>query len=313
MRRLFAFAFCLAVANAYPTFSQSITEEFDSVYSLLDLGSAQDVPANYGGLFILPDQPNTLYLAGSANSASGALYAVPIARDAEGFISGFAGPGVRVADAPNNDGGIVPDPGGLISFARWPTNAYGQIDLSTGTMVNSIDLAPFGVASSSSSVNFIPDGYPGAGGMRIASYGGGQYYQIDYSVGEGGIITILGATHVPSSQLPGGPEGFAYVPLASPLFDGPSIIVSEYSGNLISTYEMNEDGDPIISSRRILVSGLTNAEGAAIDPISGSFLFSTFGAGNRVIVVNGFVIPEPSSALLLGFGAAMLTFRRRIC
>ncbi len=291
--------------------AQTLTAEFANDYTLTDLGSATGVPTNYGGLFILPSQPNTLYLGGAANTANGAIYAVPLLRDAENRIIGFDGAGVRIADAPNIDGGVVRDPGGLISFARYPTNAYGQIDLSTGEMVNSIPLAPFGIVSSSSSVNFIPAGYPGAGGMRIASYSSGRYYEVDYEVGAGGLISILGATEVAGSQLPGGPEGWAYVPLGSPLFDNASMVVSDYGAGQISAYEMDSNGNPIISTRRAMITGLSGAEGAAIDPVTGAFLFSTFGGGNRVIVVDGFAIPTPGAFGLLAMGGLVATRRRR--
>ena len=102
--------------------AQVIDPAFTANYSLLDLGSAAGVPSNYGGVFILLNQPNTLYIGGAANVAGGALYSVPITRDVNGFITGIAGPGVRVADAPYNDGGINPDPGGLISYGQWPVN-----------------------------------------------------------------------------------------------------------------------------------------------------------------------------------------------
>ena len=51
------------------------------------------------------------------------------------------------------------------------------------------------------------------------------------------------------------------------------------------------NGDPTLASRRNFVIGLEGAEGAAIDPSSGDFLFTTFGGGDRVIVVHGFTIP----------------------
>lgn len=58
------------------------------------------------------------------------------------------------------------------------------------------------------------------------------------------------------------------------------------------------------------ITGLTGAEGAAVDPLTGDFLFSTFGGGNQVVVVKGFVppppppsgVPEPASLMLLGSG-----------
>ncbi|MGB7214366.1 MAG: hypothetical protein WBE98_04935 [Gammaproteobacteria bacterium] len=35
------------------------------------------------------------------------------------------------------------------------------------------------------------------------------------------------------------------------------------------------------------------AEGAAIDPLTGAFLFSTFGGGDLVVMVSGFAAPQP--------------------
>jgi hypothetical protein len=299
----------LGGAGGLSAHAATLQPPFDATYSLVDLGSAPNVPTNFGGLFILPGQPNTLYLGGSANNSAGSLYAVPIARDSNGLITGFAGPGTRVADAPYNDGGIVPDPGGLISYAQWPTNVYAQIDLATGLVVNTIDLAPFGIASASAAVAFIPGGYPGAGGMRIASYGGGQFYSVAYSVRGRGLIHISAVTALPGSQLPGGPEGWAYVPLGSPQFSAPSMIVSEYAAGNVAVYDMDTSGNPVIASRRLFLSGLAGAEGAAIDPVSGSFIFSTFGGSNRVVVVRGFATP-PSATLTpptLNFAARALS------
>lgn len=59
-------------------------------------------------------------------------------------------------------------------------------------------------------------------------------------------------------------------------------------------YEIDENGLPIPATARNLVTGLTNAEGAAVDPVTGDFLFSSFGGGNQVYRVTGF-IPEPST------------------
>lgn len=292
-----AAACALAFAGFLSSYAaaQTLAPPFNVNYSLLDLGSAAGVPSNYGGVFILPTSPNTLYIGGTANQATGALYAVPITRDINGFITGIAGPGVRVADAPFNDGGITRDPGGLISYGQWPANNYAQVNLATGLVVNTVPLGPFGVVSASATAEFIPAGYPGAGGMRIGSWPGGQFYTVTYSVGGGGIISISAVTQVPASTLPGGPEGWAYVPLGSPDFSVPSMIVSEYSANSVAVYDMDASGNPVIASRRLFISGLAGAEGAAIDPISGSFIFSTFGGGNHIIVVRGFapIAPPP--------------------
>ena len=44
----------------------------------------------------------------------------------------------------------------------------------------------------------------------------------------------------------------------------------------------------MVATRRDFVTGLDGAEGAFVDPVTGDFLFSTYGGGNRVIVVRGF-------------------------
>jgi hypothetical protein len=82
------------------------------------------------------------------------------------------------------------------------------------------------------------------------------------------------------------------------------MIVSEYSAGEVSTYEVDANGDPLVGTRRTFISGLSGAEGAVIDPVTGDFLFSTFGGGNRVIVVTGFAVPEPETVIgvLVGLG-----------
>jgi hypothetical protein len=77
-------------------------------------------------------------------------------------------------------------------------------------------------------------------------------------------------------------------------------------------------GDPILSSRRNFPTGLEGAEGAVLDPVTGDFLFSTFGGGDRVVLVSGFTdppppaMPEPATyALMLAGLAACLALARR--
>src|SRR5436305_11399656 len=83
LARLLAFAG--AVFGAAGVSAQVLQAPFNASYTLHDLGSVAGVPTNYGGLFILPGQPNTLYLGGSANRSTGGLYAVPIVRDSNGL------------------------------------------------------------------------------------------------------------------------------------------------------------------------------------------------------------------------------------
>ena len=71
----------LILAN-FKGVTQTLTPDFVSAgYVLTDLGSIDQLPAQYGGLTIRPEQPNTLYIGGNANTGSGALYSVALIRD----------------------------------------------------------------------------------------------------------------------------------------------------------------------------------------------------------------------------------------
>lgn len=290
-----------------PALGQVIDPFFASTYSFADLGSVPEVPANYGGLTLLPSDPNTLIIGGAANSADGKLYSVGVTRDIDGHITGFSGAATVYAEAPYNDGGVVFGPGGVLFASRWPVNELGQYRPGSTAPDKVINLADLGVAGSHSALNFVPAGYPGAGRMKLVSYGGGQFYDANFTPDGTGLFDITMVTQ--TASIPGGPEGFAYVPTGSPLFTSPTMILSEYASGNVVVYDMNSNGDPVEASRRVFMSGLSGAEGAFIDPLTGDFMFSTFGGGNRVIVVRGFV---PAPGALIAFGTCgVLAMRRR--
>ena len=85
------------------------------------------------------------------------------------------------------------------------------------------------------------------------------------------------------------------MPSGSPQFSGPSLLVSEYGVDEVAAYQVNANGDPIIATRRSMITGLDGAEGALLDPVTGDFLFSTFGGGSRVVAVRGFRAPPPAA------------------
>jgi hypothetical protein len=73
------------------------------------------------------------------------------------------------------------------------------------------------------------------------------------------------------------------------------MLVSEYSAGGVAAYAVDGNGNPIAATRRSFITGLSGADGAFIDPVTGDFLFSTFGGGDRVVVVRGFAgsVPPP--------------------
>jgi hypothetical protein len=129
-------------------------------------------------------------------------------------------------------------------------------------------------------------GTPGAGRLKLLSWSGGEWYDVMLVPDGTGTYDI--GTSILRATLSGGPEGVTFVPPGSSGFPAPAILVSEYSSGRVSTYDVDAEGDPIVASRRDFITGLDGAEGAVIDPLTGDFLFSTFGGGDRLIVVRGF-------------------------
>jgi hypothetical protein len=288
--------FALALAGA-PARAQDLKLEapFAGSYSLADLGPPPGVPTRLGGLTLKAGTTDRLLIGGEADGANGALYEVRVVRNASGHITGFAGTATRFADAAYNDGGVAYGPGNVLFLARWPVNELGQTKPGSSATDKVIDVAPFGVASSLVSLGFVPPGHPGAGRLKLASYSGGEWYDAGVAPDGSGTYNLVGVTAVPGSTLPGGIVGFVYVNAGSRQFGGPSMLVSEYAADGVAAYAVDGNGNPIPSTRRSFISGLDGADGAFIDPVTGDFLFSTFGGGDRVVVVRGFAssVPPP--------------------
>jgi hypothetical protein len=286
------FVYCTAVAvtgvSASIASAQMLEPPFDTSYSLVDLGVALDVPLPYGGLVFKFDDPNVLLIAGSANNSAGAVFAISVVRRAgDHRVTGFTGTSTRYSDGPNNDGGVVYGPSNVLFIATYPNNHLLQLRPGSATVNRDIDLTPLGVESSVGSINFVPAGVPGAGRFKILSYSSGQWTDGTVTPDGSGTFTVSSMTNVEPSRLPVGPEGFVYVHAGSPQFSSPGIICSEYGRGDLAAYSVNSTGDPDPSTRRIMVSGLDGAEGATLDPVTGDYLFSTFGGNNRVIAVRG--------------------------
>ena len=79
-------------------------------------------------------------------------------------------------------------------------------------------------------------------------------------------------------QVGGGPEGILYVPPGSSLIpDYQYVLISEYSNGEVALFQLDVDGNPIPATRQPFMTGLSGAEGACTDPVTGDLVFSTFG------------------------------------
>lgn len=283
----------LFVLAYFPGFAQSLTPEFVTAgYTLTDLGSIEQLPSQYGGLTIRPEQPNTLYIGGNANTSSGGLYTVALTRDAEtNHITGFGGAAVFYTEAPNNDGGILFDQNGTLLFTKYSMNELGQ-RLPDNSYINT-SLTTYGVTPSVGALAFVPAGYPGAGGLVFSSYSASIMYNVPYTLEASGQYLLSNQiAEVSVFGVASGPEGIAYIPAGSAAFPNLSMVISSYSNGTVVVFEVGDHGLPVPSSAREMVTGLTGAEGALIDPLTGDFLFSTFGGGSKVIRISGFEKPS---------------------
>lgn len=310
------FLVIIAALAFFPGSGMAITIDpfYAGSYTATSLGSVPGVPTNYGGLTLKAGDPNTLLIGGSANNAAGLLYSIGVTRGAGNHITGFTGTASVYAEAAFNDGGVQYGPGGVLFLTRYPVNEIGQTKPGSAITDKIVDMDPLGVASSLGGLAFVPAGFPGAGQLKLVSWSGGQWYTAAYAPDGSGTYDIISAAFY--DTIVGGPEGIAYVPLGSPLFPAASLLVSEYSAGKVATYEVDANGDPIIATRKDFITDLTGAEGAFIDPLTGDFLFSTFGGGNQVVVVQGFAapppIPLPPTVLLFGSGlVGLIGFGRK--
>ena len=307
-----AVAAVAALVPALVATGQTLGADFAADYSVVDLGSPVGVPFNLGGITFLDD--DTVLIGGSANNAAGGIYAAQVSRDPlTGTITNFINDATLFAQGPEIDGGLAFGPGGVLFYTGFSENLLVQIAPGDTAPTKIIDLdtdpATAGlVANSVGTLQFVPAGFGGAGSLKIASFNGNEMYTLTLAPDGSGTFDVTGVVNpVP---LPGGPEGLVYIDDANAGFAADSLLVSEFSGGSVGAYEIDANGDPIDGTRRDFLTGLSGAEGAAIDPVTGDFLFSTFGSGNRVLVVTGFVIPEPTSLAVLAAPALLLRRRR---
>jgi hypothetical protein len=271
--------------------------DFSAGYTVQSLGSVPGLPPLYGGLTFLDS--DTLLVGGNANTAAGRFYTVDVVRGAGGHITGFTGSATAFGNVGEyNDGGIVFGPGGVLFTSRWPVNQLGQTKPGSTDEDKIFDLAALGVASSHAALGFVPAGFAGAGQFKLVSWSGGQFYTAALAPDGSGtydVTSIVQEDLDPSAagiqNVPGGPEGFVYIDGANAGFGVDSMLIAEYSAGAVGVYEIDGDGNPLVSTRRDFLTGLTGAEGSVIDPVTGDFLFSTFGGGNQIVRVTGFIQP----------------------
>ncbi len=264
MRHLLAIPFLLATATA-----QSVLPPFSVAYQVVRLGPMPGI-FSYGGTAFLPSNPNVLLISPWPSTE---ITAVIVTRDGQGFINGLSA-STPVATVGGTDGGLAFGPTGVLFHTWFGPNRLGQI-LPGSTVTNrSDDLGPLGLLSSVGACTFVPAGLPGAGRFKVCGWSGSDFH--DVTLTPDGLGTFTPTTTGTPIILTGGIEGIVYVPANAPLLGG-QLLTAEWGPGIISAYQIDANGDPIASTRQVVIGGANPPGGGAVDPITGDIVFATSG------------------------------------
>jgi hypothetical protein len=265
----------------------SLADEFAGDYRIALVGEVPGVPPNLGGLTFPPDYLDLIIIGGKANDPTAALYAIGVTRDSQNHITGFTGPAQLFAQAPYVDGGVNYGPDDVLFYSRYQgdTAEIGQIKPGSTDTDTVVILDGFGVAESPGGLAFVPQGFPGAGRLKMTTYEDGGWYDVVLTPDSSGTFDVVAAdrmtTVAPNS------DGFIFVPPGMPQFGEYSVLINEYADDSIAAYEIDSNGDPIPETRRPFLSGMNGPLGLAFDPLTGDLLISEYGS-DQVWIVRGF-------------------------
>jgi hypothetical protein len=299
--------------------AQIIDPFYAGKYTLTNLGKLSGVPADYGAVVFKIDDAQTLLIAGHAEDDTGAIYQVTVVRNDQNIITGFSGTATKFADAPGTlpdtgiSAGLVYGPNNVLFYSSYDDNRCAQLKPGSTSPDTFTDLTLLGVLPSVSGLAIVPAGFGGAGRIKFVSYDTGEWYDGSITANAAGTFDISDVSK--EATFPDNhPEGFVYVKAGQPLFTADSIILAEYHTDLIVTYQVNANGDPIENTRRVLADmNDTGPEGLAFDPISGDLIVANF-SSDDIYKIHGFFPPRcPVDANTNGVGDACETGVCGVC
>jgi eukaryotic-like serine/threonine-protein kinase len=242
---------------------------FTDVFTYRQLARPDGVLAPFGGMLLEANDPDVLLVSGHAQRRTASVFAVGLQRDAAGHVEGFRGAARRLAAAPFADGGLVRGPRGVLVYTRYPNAEIGVIRPGAPGPELVTRLA----APTAGGFGFVPAAMPGGGRAKLLAWPGGRWFDTELAIGADRVDL---ATPRQVVELPGGPDGFVFVPGGQAPFAAPSVVVAEWSAHAIAVYELDANGDPVPATRRLIASGCRGVLGLATDPATGDLLVSTW-------------------------------------
>lgn len=282
-----------------------LASPFSSFYSLVDLGSVPQLPIAYAGLTFQPNAPNTLMIGGAAVLPDSGIYSVRVRRNSNNQIIGF-GTASLVTKSPGLvrggiDAGLTYSPkGDALLYTTYDDNTLGQVKSGGRTVAKKTDLNTINIAPSTGALTFVPKGFSGANRLKITSYTANLFYDTTISSDGSGTYNIAAPSK--SVALSGGIDSFVYVKAGNQGFSKDSLLMTEYDTKKVSAYTIDTNGDPVATTRRDFITGITSylptaltTLGATVDPLTGDVLISTYfeeaPSKGKIIAVRGFKKP----------------------
>jgi hypothetical protein len=285
----------MALSCCGSAWAQTLGPEFVNDYVIVDLSAIPGVPQSYGGLVFKDGDPSKLLVVGAYATPAAALYEVGVARAVSGQISGFAGTATMIASVPDADGGLRFGPGGVLFYTTYPSNTLGQLRPGSAAADRIVDLTPLGVSPSTGGLAISPNGFPGAGSLKLTSYTASAWYSGTLVPDGLGTFDVVGVTLravLPGTFFGSGPESAIYVQPTSTAFPSQSVLISEFNQVAVGAYTLDTNGDPVTGSRREFLETFSfSGSGSALDPLTGDFLFAEDSSSDRVIIVRSASAP----------------------
>lgn len=270
-----------------------IEAPFDQSYTAYDLGPVPGTPAGtrYGGCVISPTDPNLLLIGVDSEAPSGSIYRIRVRRGEDGHILAFDGVATPWIDVPYVDANLFYDQYGNLLVTAWNANNLHIVASGADAITQTINLAALGVDTSPGGGAFVPAGFEGQGELRVIGWPSHRWHELTFEVAADQRTYQFATSAVPRSALPVGSGGFAYVPPGSPQVERNSVVVAEWASS-VSFFEVDVRGNPDPSTRRPFLTGLTAAWGAYFEPVTGDFIFPSWG-NEQMIIIQGFRPPPP--------------------